>query len=104
MDDANRRLAGILAADVVGYSAMVGRNEPATLARMRNSVAAAVRALRPDPCTDQFGLPLGGAVVHRLISWPASRNLVAACLSSRRALRRIAGSAQWLNSASRDNA
>ena len=35
MDDANRRLAGILAADVVGYSAMVGTDEPATLARVR---------------------------------------------------------------------
>jgi TolB-like protein/cytochrome c-type biogenesis protein CcmH/NrfG len=32
---ANRRLAGILAADVVGYSAMVGKDEPATLARVR---------------------------------------------------------------------
>jgi adenylate cyclase len=40
MSDANRRLAGILAADVVGYSAMVGTDEPATLAR--------VRALRTD--------------------------------------------------------
>ena len=30
-----RRLAGILAADVVGYSAMVGTDEPATLARVR---------------------------------------------------------------------
>jgi adenylate cyclase len=36
MDDANRRLAGILAADVVGYSAMVGKDEPATLARVRS--------------------------------------------------------------------
>src|SRR5215467_3560183 len=35
MNDANRRLAGILAADVVGYSAMVGKDEPATLARVR---------------------------------------------------------------------
>src|SRR5215469_11975918 len=35
MDDANRRLAGILAADVVGYSAMVGKDEPETLARVR---------------------------------------------------------------------
>jgi adenylate cyclase len=35
MDNANRRLAGILAADVVGYSAMVGSNEPGTLARVR---------------------------------------------------------------------
>src|SRR5215469_243175 len=40
MDDANRRLAGILAADVVGYSAMIGKDEPGTLAR--------VRALRTD--------------------------------------------------------
>jgi adenylate cyclase len=35
MDEANRRLAGILAADVVGYSAMIGADEPATLARVR---------------------------------------------------------------------
>jgi adenylate cyclase len=35
MDEANRRLAGILAADVVGYSAMVGKDEPRTLARVR---------------------------------------------------------------------
>jgi adenylate cyclase len=35
VSEANRRLAGILAADVVGYSAMVGRDEPATLARVR---------------------------------------------------------------------
>jgi adenylate cyclase len=35
MSDANRRLAGILAADVVGYSAMVGKDEPGTLARVR---------------------------------------------------------------------
>jgi adenylate cyclase len=36
MDDANRRLAGILAADVVGYSEMVGSDEPRTLARVRS--------------------------------------------------------------------
>ena len=30
-----RRLAAILAADVVGYSAMVGADEPGTLARVR---------------------------------------------------------------------
>ena len=35
MDKVQRRLAAILAADVVGYSAMVGSNEPATLARVR---------------------------------------------------------------------
>ena len=35
-----RRLAAILAADVVGYSAMIGADEPGTLAR--------VRALRTD--------------------------------------------------------
>jgi adenylate cyclase len=40
MDEGKRRLAGILAADVVGYSAMVGADEPGTLAR--------VRALRTD--------------------------------------------------------
>ena len=40
MVEANRRLAGILAADVVGYSAKMGADEPATLAR--------VRALRDD--------------------------------------------------------
>jgi adenylate cyclase len=35
MDEVSRRLAGILAADVVGYSAMVGTDEPTTLARVR---------------------------------------------------------------------
>jgi TolB-like protein len=35
MDETSRRLAGILAADVVGYSAMMGADEPATLARVR---------------------------------------------------------------------
>jgi adenylate cyclase len=35
MNEAKRRLAAILAADVVGYSAMVGADEPATLARVR---------------------------------------------------------------------
>src|SRR6478752_2788651 len=40
MGEVNRRLAGILAADVVGYSAMVGADEPGTLAH--------VRALRTD--------------------------------------------------------
>ena len=35
MSEANRRLAGILAADVVGYSAKVGADEPGTLARVR---------------------------------------------------------------------
>ena len=35
MGEGKRRLAGILAADVVGYSAMVGADEPGTLARVR---------------------------------------------------------------------
>ena len=35
MSEEKRRLAGILAADVVGYSAMVAADEPATLARVR---------------------------------------------------------------------
>ena len=45
MDEANRRLAGILAADVVGYSAMVGTDEPATLARVRTLRADVVEPL-----------------------------------------------------------
>ena len=40
MVESNRRLAGILAADVVGYSGLLGEDEPSTLAR--------VRALRAD--------------------------------------------------------
>ena len=35
MSGGKRRLAGILAADVVGYSAMIAADEPATLARVR---------------------------------------------------------------------
>jgi adenylate cyclase len=35
MSEINRRLAGILAADVVGYSAMVAADEPGTLSRVR---------------------------------------------------------------------
>ena len=35
MDEANRRLAGILAADIVGYSAKMGADEADTLARVR---------------------------------------------------------------------
>jgi hypothetical protein len=35
MSGGKRRLAGILAADVAGYSAMVAADEPASLARAR---------------------------------------------------------------------
>ena len=35
MDEVNRRLAGILAADVVGYSAKMGADDAKTLARVR---------------------------------------------------------------------
>jgi adenylate cyclase len=35
VDETDRRLAGILAADVVGYSAMIATDEPATLGRVR---------------------------------------------------------------------
>src|ERR1700722_10368897 len=45
MSEANRRLAGILAADVVGYSAMVGADEPGTLARVRTLRADVVEPL-----------------------------------------------------------
>ncbi len=48
MGEVTRRLAGILAADVVGYSAMVGADEPSTLARVRALRADVVgKALRP---------------------------------------------------------
>src|ERR1700758_4698344 len=50
MDEAARRLAGILATDVVGYSAMGGRDEPTAWAR--------VRTLRPDiiePVAAEYG-------------------------------------------------
>jgi adenylate cyclase len=43
--EVTRRLAGILAADVVGYSAMVGANEPGTLARVRVLRSEIVEAL-----------------------------------------------------------
>ena len=51
MGEVNRRLAGILAANVVGYSAMVGADEPGTLAR--------VRALRAD-VIEPFAATHGG--------------------------------------------
>jgi adenylate cyclase len=35
-----RRLAAILAADVVGYSRLMGRDESGTLARLRNIVSS----------------------------------------------------------------
>jgi len=53
MSEGKRRLAGILAADVVGYSAMIAADEPATLAR--------VRALR-----SEIVEPLGAAHDGRL--------------------------------------
>jgi TolB-like protein/class 3 adenylate cyclase len=46
-EDATRRLAGILAADVVGYSTMIGADKPATLARvhaMRTGIMEPVAA------------------------------------------------------------
>src|SRR5271165_5926314 len=45
MGEVNRRLAGILAADVVGYSAMVGADEPGTLARVRALRAEVIEPL-----------------------------------------------------------
>jgi class 3 adenylate cyclase len=45
MSEASRRLAGILAADVVGYSAMVGTDEPGTFARLRGLRAEVVQPL-----------------------------------------------------------
>ena len=45
MSEVSRRLAGILAADVVGYSAMVGTDEPGTLARVRELRAEVIQPL-----------------------------------------------------------
>jgi adenylate cyclase len=45
MSEMNRRLAGILAADVAGYSAMVGADEPGTLARVRALRAGVIEPL-----------------------------------------------------------
>ena len=45
MADVDRRLAGIVAADVVGYSAQVGADEPGTLAR--NTITTAISPLCP---------------------------------------------------------
>ncbi len=45
MSEVTRRLAGIMAADVVGYSAMVGVDEPGTLARVRALRAEIVEPL-----------------------------------------------------------
>jgi class 3 adenylate cyclase len=45
MDETNRRLVGILAADVVGYSAIVGKDEPATLARVRTLLTDLIEPL-----------------------------------------------------------
>ena len=41
----DRRLAAILAADVVGYSRLMGAQEEATLRPMRVSTAARLKAL-----------------------------------------------------------
>src|SRR5262249_25548829 len=45
---ATRRLAAILAADVVGYSRLIGADEPGTLQRLR-----AIRAEVIDPAVEQ---------------------------------------------------
>src|SRR5215475_11714049 len=48
MHEANRGLAGILPADVVGCSAMVGKDEPSTLARVRTLRTDIVEPLAAD--------------------------------------------------------
>ena len=45
MDEVNRRLAGILAADVVGYSAKMGADDAETLARVRTLRTAVIEPL-----------------------------------------------------------
>src|SRR5215471_3286644 len=84
MDDVNRRLAGILAADVVGYSAMVGKDEPATLAR--------VRTLRSDIIE-----PLAANYGGRLFKTTGD-GFLAAFASAVQALRCAIAIQEWLNS------
>src|SRR5262249_50240028 len=84
MGDANRRLAGILAADVVGYSAMVGKDEPGTLAR--------VRTLRTDLIE-----PLAANYGGRLFK-PAGDGFLAAFASAVEALRCAVTIQERLNS------
>src|SRR6202022_931923 len=45
MDEVNRRLAGIFAADVVGYSAKMGADDAKTLARIRTLRTAVIEPL-----------------------------------------------------------
>ncbi len=45
MDEVNRRLAAVVAADVVGYSAMVGADETGTLARVRTLRVEVIESL-----------------------------------------------------------
>jgi adenylate cyclase len=45
MEEVNRRLAGILAADVVGYSAKMGADDADTLARVRTLRTAVIEPL-----------------------------------------------------------
>jgi class 3 adenylate cyclase len=44
-----RKLAAILASDVVGFSKLAGADEDRTLARLR--ALAATSSIRPSPCT-----------------------------------------------------
>ena len=60
MDREQRKLAAILAADVVGYSRLMGRDESGTLARLREH-----RKERPRSSPDQAA-DLDGNL------WPAS--------------------------------
>jgi adenylate cyclase len=45
MDEAHRRLAGILAADIVGYSAKMGADETDTLSRVRTLRTSVIEPL-----------------------------------------------------------
>ena len=51
-----RRLAAVLAADVAGYSRLIGADEEDTLARLK--------AVRAHPDAELDGVPVGGSTGH----------------------------------------
>ncbi len=79
---AQRRLAAIFAADVVGYSRLIGTDETGTLAAMR-----AHRAELWDPTTEMYGGRLvGTAGDSRLVEFPSAVAAVECAVAIQRAM------------------
>ena len=79
-----RKLAAIVAADVVGYSRLMGRDESGTLARLRKN-----RVERLDPVLAKYGgrlvkLTGDGALVQRLGNQRSVQGSIRARTLSRR--------------------